>query len=111
MLGYLYQRVLLAMPRWYQRLTHLPRAIQGVVPFVLLIAVGYFTPNLLGGGNSLIVGLANMPSLLVLLGIFVIRFIFSMISYGSGLPGGIFLPILSLGKAVIGAVYGVVMNQ
>ena len=111
LLGYLYQRMLLAMPRWYQRLTHLPRAIQGVVPFMLLMAVGYFTPNLLGGGNSLIVGFGQyVPSLLVLLGIFVIRFIFSMISYGSGLPGGIFLPILSLG-AVIGAVYGVVMNQ
>ena len=68
LLGYLYQRVLLAMPRWYQRLTHLPRAIQGVVPFVLLMAVGYFTPNLLGGGNSLIVGFGQyVPSLLVLL--------------------------------------------
>lgn len=111
LLGYLYQRVLLAMPRWYQRLTHLPRVIQGVVPFILLIAVGYFTPNLLGGGNSLIVGFGQyVPPLLTLLGIFVIRFVFSMISYGSGLPGGIFLPILSLG-AIIGAIYGVTMYQ
>ncbi len=33
-----------------------------------------------------------------------------MISYGSGLPGGIFLPILSLG-ALIGALYGLIMVQ
>lgn len=31
--GYLYQRVLLVMPRWYHQLTHLPRPIQGIVPF------------------------------------------------------------------------------
>ncbi|RXT59446.1 ClC family H(+)/Cl(-) exchange transporter [Lacticaseibacillus chiayiensis] len=111
LLGYLYQRVLLAMPRWYQKLTKLPRAMQGVVPFILLIAVGYFTPNLLGGGNSLIIGFGHyVPSLLALLGIFAARFIFSMISYGSGLPGGIFLPILSLG-AIIGAIYGVIMYK
>ncbi len=33
-----------------------------------------------------------------------------MVSYGSGLPGGIFLPILSLG-AVIGAAYAVLMGD
>lgn len=109
--GYLYQRILLVMPRWYRNLTHLPRPLQGIVPFLLVILVGYFAPNLLGGGNGLIVGFGQyVPSLLVLIAIFVVRFVFSMISYGSGLPGGIFLPILSLG-AVIGAIYGVFMNQ
>ena len=33
-----------------------------------------------------------------------------MISYGANLPGGIFLPILTLG-ALIGALYGTVLNQ
>ena len=109
--GYLYQRILLVMPRWYRNLTHLPRPLQGIVPFLLVILVGYFAPNLLGGGNGLIVGFGQyVPSLLVLIAIFVVRFVFSMISYGSGLPGVIFLPILSLG-AVIGAIYGVFMNQ
>ena len=44
----------------------------------------------------------------MLIGLFILRFVFSMISYGSGLPGGIFLPILSLG-AILGAIYGVIM--
>ncbi|WP_304682922.1 chloride channel protein, partial [uncultured Limosilactobacillus sp.] len=35
-------------------------------------------------------------------------FVFSMISYGSQLPGGIFLPILTLG-AILGAVYCALM--
>ncbi|MBF1710396.1 MAG: chloride channel protein, partial [Streptococcus sp.] len=39
-----------------------------------------------------------------LVGLFAIRFVYSMISYGTGLPGGIFLPILSLG-ALLGLAY------
>ncbi|MFT8393678.1 MAG: ClC family H(+)/Cl(-) exchange transporter [Liquorilactobacillus ghanensis] len=109
--GYLYQRVLLMMPCWYYKLTHLPRFLQGIVPFTLIILVGYFTPNLIGGGNGMIIGFGRyIPSLFVLIIIFIVRFVFSMVSYGSGLPGGIFLPILSLG-AIIGAIYGVFMNQ
>ena len=33
-----------------------------------------------------------------------------MISYGAGLPGGIFLPILTLG-ALIGAIFGTFLAQ
>ncbi|HEW5497059.1 TPA: chloride channel protein [Streptococcus pneumoniae] len=43
----------------------------------------------------------------VLLAYFLIRFIWSMISYGSGLPGGIFLPILALGS-LLGALIGAI---
>ena len=55
--------------------------------------------------------MAEAPlSLWLLLGLFALRFIFSMVSYGSNLPGGIFLPILTLG-AIIGTIYGVVMTD
>ncbi len=110
LLGYLYQRVLLAMPGWYAK-THIPRYLQGLVPFLLVVPMGLWAPSILGGGNGMIVGFGRVvPSLGVLLAILAARFIYSMISYGSGLPGGIFLPILSLG-AVIGAVYAVFMVQ
>ncbi|MCI1985209.1 MAG: chloride channel protein [Lactobacillus sp.] len=109
-LGYAYQRSLLVMPRLYAK-THIPRFLQGLVPFLLVIPIGVATPSILGGGNGMIVGFGQLvPSLGALLAIFGIRFVFSMISYGSGLPGGIFLPILSLG-AVIGAIYAVFMVQ
>lgn len=39
---------------------------------------------------------------------FVVRFIFSMISYGASVPGGIFMPILVLG-ALLGVVFAVLM--
>ncbi|WP_225426427.1 ClC family H(+)/Cl(-) exchange transporter [Lacticaseibacillus saniviri] len=104
LLGKVYQWVLLRLPDWYA-LTHIPRRYQGLIPLVAVIPIGFLTPQLLGGGNQLIIQLGQqMPSVLTLLGIFAIRFVFSMVSYGSGLPGGIFLPILSLG-AIIGAIY------
>ncbi|KRM98743.1 ClC family H(+)/Cl(-) exchange transporter [Loigolactobacillus rennini] len=104
--GYLYQCVLLAMPGWYSHLKWLPRSFQGVVPLLLVIPLGYFWPQTLGGGNAVILGLAvKLPPFWPLLALFLIRFIFSMISYGSGLPGGIFLPILTLG-ALLGALLG-----
>ena len=71
--------------------------------------IAWYWPVTLGGGNELIVNLARMqPVLLWLAWLFVLRFVFSMISYASELPGGIFLPILTLG-AVFGALYSAVM--
>lgn len=108
--GFLYQKMTLAMPGWYARLVKLPRYFHGLVPLLLVIPIGILWPQTLGGGNTIILGLGDVtPGLTVLLGLFALRFSFSMISYGSGLPGGIFLPILSLG-ALIGAIYGTVMS-
>ena len=56
----------------------------------------------------MVLNLAHVPlSIQTLVFYFGIRFIWSMISYGSGLPGGIFLPILALGS-LLGALVGVI---
>ena len=110
LLGRLYQKVLLYMPSLYAK-TKIPRYFQGLIPLVLLLPVGMLFPKYLGGGNGLITSLNHLNvGLWILIGIFCLRFIFSMISYGSGLPGGIFLPILNLG-AIIGAIYAISMHQ
>lgn len=109
--GYFYQRVLLKLADWYGKIKWLPSAFYGVVPFLLVIPIGLFAPQTLGGGNGLILAIAKIsPTFWVLLGLLALRFVFSMISYGSGLPGGIFLPILTLG-AITGACYGQLMVQ
>ncbi|WDF83840.1 chloride channel protein [Lacticaseibacillus pabuli] len=110
LLGMFYSKVTLAMPQLYSY-TRIPRAFQGLIPLLLVIPLGLAMPQILGGGNSIILSIGHtLPALPLLLLILAIRFAFSFISYGSGLPGGIFLPILSLG-AVIGAAYGVFMNS
>ncbi len=105
-LGRLYQKNLLDLPKWFNKLP-IPAAFYGIVPLVLVIPIGFYLPQLLGGGNQIILSLEeNHFPLLLLLFLFLLRYIFSMISYGSNLPGGIFLPILSLG-AILGTLWGI----
>ena len=68
-----------------------------------------YGPSTLGGGNQIVLafGHASLP-IIMIIGLFVLRSFFSMISYGGGLPGGIFLPILTLG-ALIGSFDGNIM--
>lgn len=109
-LGYVYQIVLLSLPKLY-RWTRLPEQYYGLIPFLLLLPVGYFFPHFLGGGHHIILRFGEeVFPLALLVTIFLLRFIFSMISYGAGLPGGIFLPILTLGS-LIGGIYGTFLHQ
>lgn len=110
LMGRLYQVLTLSMPAIYNK-TRLPRYLQGIVPLILIVPLGMMVPQFIGGGNEIIVSLEKYgTSLTLMLGLLALRFIFSMISYGSGVPGGIFLPILNLG-AIIGAIYAIVMSQ
>ncbi|SEM70928.1 H+/Cl-antiporter ClcA [Ligilactobacillus sp. WC1T17] len=105
-LGILYEKMTLAIPKVYQKLVPFPRNLHGIIPLVLVIPIGLKWPDIIGGGNALIVSLGQqVPATIVLLGLFVLRLVFSTISFGSGFPGGIFLPILTLG-AVLGGFYG-----
>lgn len=68
--------------------------------FALLTAglLGYFLPQVLGGGNELINHLAKTPvSLQMLLLLLAGKLLFTLISYGCGVPGGFFLPMLVIG--------------
>lgn len=71
---------------------------QLVIPAVMVIAVAILLPEALGSGSALIEPMANgRMGAKLLLGLLVIKFITSMISFGTGLPGGTFLPMLVLG--------------
>ncbi|HZW82021.1 MAG TPA: H(+)/Cl(-) exchange transporter ClcA [Candidatus Deferrimicrobium sp.] len=78
-------------------------------PAVALIIsglLGLVLPQALGGGNNLIDAMTKGKfALSLLLVLLVIKFLFTMISYGSGVPGGIFLPLLVIG-ALTGNIYG-----
>lgn len=105
--GWCYQRVTFALPRLYAKLVPWVKPpFYGIVAGLLIIPIGIVAPHIVGGGGELILELAHTKTpLLVLALILLVRFVFSMVSYGTGLPGGIFLPILSLG-ALVGALYG-----
>lgn len=68
------------------------------------VVLGYTMPEVLGGGAEMINNLAKAPvSLQMLLLLLVLKFGFTLISYGCGTPGGFFLPMLVIG-ALCGSV-------
>ena len=105
-LGLIYSKVLLTLPSIYGKLSFLPSYLYGLIPFLLVIPIGFLFPELLGAGNEIVFSIAkSSPGLVVLIGLFLLRFVFSMVSCGANLPGGIFIPILSLG-GILGCIYG-----
>ncbi len=81
-----------------------------LIPVFLLAGVlGYFLPQVVGSGHDMINlvldGNAALKWILLLLAA---KFLFSIISFSSGAPGGIFFPLLVIG-AYVGAAYGHIM--
>lgn len=117
LLALLYQYCLLNSHYWYGKLPHLPRNYQALIPLLLVIPIGLWEPRLLGGSHVLINLVAQMPRFPqwgplagILLAFFAVRFVFSMVSYGAAVPGGIFMPILVLG-ALLGALAAIPMIE
>ena len=71
-----------------------------LVPLALAGILGFVLPEILGGGNLLVDSLVVTDYTIGFLCLlFVGKFLFTMICFGSGVPGGIFLPMLVLGAA------------
>lgn len=101
--GVVYNTCLSKTQDLYQKLPG--QAVRLLCPFLLAGAFGFLYPAVLGGGHPLVetlsLGETAMGGLCLLL---VLKFCFSMLSFGSGAPGGIFLPLLVLG-AITGTIY------
>lgn len=83
------------------------------IAFALCMAgvLGYVFPEVLGGGNDLVNSLYTLPlSLKLFAGLLIGKFLFTLVSYGCGVPGGFFLPMLVLG-ALTGGITGIVFVQ
>jgi len=81
------------------------------IPLFIAGVLGYLLPQVLGGGEQLIISLSSQNYAFKALVVFVVvKFIFTIISAGSGAPGGLFLPMLVIG-ALIGNIYGNVLGM
>ena len=75
-----------------------------IYPAISASICGMPEPEILGSGHNIIdmVTEGNMMLKGILL-LFVMKLLFSSISFGSGAPGGIFFPLLVLGSLIGGA--------
>jgi H+/Cl- antiporter ClcA len=72
-----------------------------IIPFMFAIIFGMFLPQVLGGGDKLMnnifeSGVTVKIAIILLIG----KYVFSLISFAPGTPGGILFPILTLGGLV-----------
>jgi hypothetical protein len=73
--------------------------------FLIAPIIGILFPIILGGGHAIVEKLNFTTGVFFLLAVLILKFIFSIISFSSGAPGGIFFPLLIMG-AIIGALFG-----
>lgn len=103
--GVFYNKILLLSQKLYANQKWLKPEFRMIIPFLCAVALGLTLPEVLGGGHSLIESMiGGSYTLKMIVIILIVKFIFSMISFGSGAPGGIFFPLLVIG-ALIGAIY------
>ncbi|MDS0525211.1 ClC family H(+)/Cl(-) exchange transporter [Clostridium sp. SHJSY1] len=93
---YIYGKIKLNMP------------IKMIFPFIIAGILGLIFPVVLCGGHVVINNLTLNSTLGLLVLILILKFLFSIISFGSGAPGGIFFPLLIIG-GVIGAIFGYIV--
>jgi CIC family chloride channel protein len=95
--GVAFNRLLIATLDFFAGLKGWNYALTGVYVGGLVGCIGAFDPALIGGGYEIIpAALSGSFPTAALLAIFAVRFALTMISYGSGAPGGIFAPLLAL---------------
>lgn len=83
--------------------SYLPMGLNGkiIMTFLVVTLIGLDSQLLLGGGNSLVGELAyGHYALWILLGIVVGKILLTAFCFGSGIQGGIFLPMLVIGASV-----------
>ncbi len=105
-LGVLNDKATILVKKTFDKITWIKPQYRIIIPFILAGLIGIVLPQILGCGSTLISlitsGNLTLNMLLLLLAA---KFIFSIICFGSGAPGGMFFPLLVIG-AYIGIVYG-----
>jgi H+/Cl- antiporter ClcA len=110
-LGVLFNRLLLGSVAAYRALgppgTYAAAAATGLI----LGALIWFAPATVGGGETLVENLLHgQPALFFLLALLAVRLLTTVGSYGLGLPGGIFAPMLALGT-ICGAAFAALVSM
>ena len=104
MIGVVFTRTMILALDVYDRLK-ISGARRFLIPLALTIPLGLTVPEVLGCGNVLVDEILSEEFMLrTTLIFFAGKFLFTLVSFGTGAPGGVFLPLLTLG-ALGGSIY------
>ena len=110
-LGVAYTRAILGTLSVTDRLQRWPVELRAASVGAAVGLLAWFAPGIVGGGDAITqqtldgTGPLSMVAL-----VFVVRFALGPVSYGAGVPGGLFAPMLVLG-AQIGLIFGSVCDH
>jgi chloride channel protein, CIC family len=111
LLGVVFNRSLLGTMNLFARVKGRWSLVAAAGVGALVGLAGWFSPMIVGGGHSLAeTALAGDLILWVIPIFFIIRFLMTISSYGTGAAGGIFAPLLALG-ALLGLALGQIANR
>lgn len=106
--GALFNFLLLGAEKPYRLLR---QELRPVAALLLAGALGFLLPEVLGGGHGLVeeaaFGRFALPLLVLTIAV---KMLFTAASYGSGAPGGIFLPMLVIG-ALVGRLTAILLSS
>ena len=111
LLGVVFNRSLLRVTALYARIPARLTLAAAALTGALVGLVGWFSPVMIGSGHTLAETALRGDMLLGAIPLFfLIRFVLTAASYGTGAPGGIFAPMLVLG-ALLGLAVGEIAHQ
>lgn len=110
--GYLFNKGLLKTQDFYENtLKKVPIQYKTIIPFLMTGILALVLPQVVDGGESLIENIiSGNIAIKILIIILIVKFIFTFFCYSSGVPGGIFFPLLALGT-LFGAIFGIILNK
>ncbi|MEA3413113.1 MAG: H(+)/Cl(-) exchange transporter ClcA [Pseudomonadota bacterium] len=104
--GVVFEQVLMGGLDWFEGARDIHPFVVGAAVGMATGAVVWFMPVLSGGGENLVEDLMSHHYALGLLVFLILaRTLTTVLSYGSGVPGGIFAPMLALGT-LAGLIFG-----
>lgn len=89
--------------------SQIPELILWIVVFLVSGSIQYFAPALTGGGSNMLAVMTENTALRLLVLLLIGKYLFSILSSGSGLPGGTVFPLLTVGGC-IGQIFGTLAN-
>lgn len=110
LIGYSFNKLLIIVLNFFSSLSRIAFILSGILAGIVIVVTGAYFPELIGGGYRTISQVLDQSfTLSVLIVLFVGRMLMSIFSYGTGVPGGIFAPMLAIG-VVFGMLFGGVVD-
>lgn len=110
LVGAAYSALTIVLLQAGDALRQVPSILRAGVVGLVVGAVGWFGPSMIGGGEAVASSiLASSPAAAALAVLLVARFLIGPFSYAAGTPGGVFAPLLAMGAAS-GALFAQLAN-